>query len=51
MKGIVYFAVSLDGFIAGPGGDVSGFIHAGDGVEQYQKDLAEFQPVLLGRKT
>jgi dihydrofolate reductase len=52
MKRIVYYvASSLDGFIAGPKGNVSSFIQSGEGVEKYLSDLAEFKTVIMGRKT
>lgn len=52
MRNIIYYvAASLDGYIAGPQGDVSQFMHAGNGVTQYQQDLLEFDTVIMGRKT
>lgn len=52
MRKIVYYvAISLDGFIAGPNGDISGFAHKGSGVDQYLKDLQGFDTVIMGRKT
>ncbi|TRX59949.1 dihydrofolate reductase [Fulvivirga sp. M361] len=52
MRKIVYYvAVSLDGFIAGPGNDISEFILQGEGVEKYQNDLLNFDTVIMGRKT
>ena len=52
MRKIVYYvAASLDGFIAGPDEDISGFIQGGEGVEQYQADLQHYDAVLMGRKT
>ena len=52
MKKIIYYvASSLDGYIAGPGEDISRFIMEGEGVKQYQADLANFQTVIMGRKT
>lgn len=50
-KIIYYIAASLDGFIAGPNDDISGFVQQGDGVAQYQKDLQDFDTVIMGRKT
>ena len=42
---------SLDGYIAGPNEDISGFVAGGSGVQQYQKDLKGFDTVIMGRKT
>lgn len=46
-----YVAASLDGFIAGPGDDISGFVQNGRGVEQYRQDLQRYDTVIMGRKT
>ena len=52
MRNIVYYvAVSLDGFIAGSGDDISGFVAGGSGVDQYFNDLKAFETVIMGRKT
>lgn len=52
MRNIVYYvAASIDGFIAGPGEDISGFVADGSGVDQYLKDLKDFDTVIMGRKT
>lgn len=52
MRKIVYYvASSLDGYIAGPAEDISGFVGAGDGVDKYLADLADFDTVIMGRKT
>lgn len=52
MRNIIYYvASSLDGFMAGPGGDVSGFLTAGPGVDAYLNDLQGFDTVIMGRKT
>jgi dihydrofolate reductase len=52
MKKIIYYvAVSLDGYISGADGDVSGFVTDGLGVQQYLDDLQGFSTVLMGRKT
>ena len=52
MRRIIYYvATSLDGFIAGPGGDTSSFSGKGNGVEEYLSDLKEFDTVIMGRKT
>lgn len=52
MRRIVYYvAVSLDGFISGPDGDISGFAHDGDGVSKYLNDLKDYDTVIMGRKT
>ncbi len=52
MPRIVYYvAASLDGYIAGPNEDISSFIPSGPGVDQYLSDLAQFQTVIMGRRT
>ena len=52
MRKIVYYvATSLDGFISGPGGDISGFVTGGEGVDQYLKDLQDFDTVIMGKHT
>lgn len=52
MRKIVYYvASSLDGFIAGPGDDISDFVQQGAGVTQYLEDLQSFDTVIMGRKT
>jgi len=52
MKRIIYYvASSLDGYISGENGDISKFILQGEGVEKYQSDLANFETVIMGRKT
>jgi len=52
MRNIVYYvATSLDGFISGPDGDISGFKSAGNGVDQYLNDLQQYDTVIMGRNT
>lgn len=52
MRKIVYYvAMSLDAYIVGPGNDVSKFVAAGPGVEQYLADLKDYDTVIMGRKT
>lgn len=52
MRNIVYYvATSLDGFISGPDGDISGFVAAGNGVDQYLSDLQAYDTVIMGRNT
>ena len=52
MRNITYYvATSLDGFIAGPQEDISGFVQGGDGVDQYLQDLQSYDTVVMGRKT
>ncbi len=48
---IYYVAISIDGFIAGPNDDISGFKAAGDGVARYLEDLKDFKTVIMGRRT
>lgn len=52
MRKIVYYvATSIDGFISGAEGDISGFVEKSDAVEKYQQDLLNFDTVIMGRKT
>lgn len=52
MRNIVYYvATSLDGYISGPDGDISGFVPGGNGVDQYLKDLQDYDTVIMGRNT
>lgn len=52
MRNLVYdVAMSLDGFIAGPGGDVSRFLSAGDHVDAYFARLAAYDTTVMGRAT
>lgn len=52
MRKIIYYvATSLDGYISGPDGDISGFAPSGDGVDRYLADLQAFDTVIMGRKT
>lgn len=52
MHPIIYdVAVSADGFIAGPDGDVSQFPHDGAIVDDYHARLATYAHVLMGRGT
>lgn len=52
MPNIIYYvATSLDGYIAGPGEDISRFVATGNGVDRYLADLADFQTVIMGRRT
>ncbi len=52
MQPIIYdVAVSTDGFIAGPGGDISQFAFDGPVVEDYQARLANYTTAIMGRST
>ena len=52
MRKIVYYvASSIDGYIAGPEEDISGFLQEGKGIDQYKNDLLEYDSVIMGRKT
>ena len=52
MRRIVYYvATSLDGFICGPNGNISGFVGEGNGVAKYLADLADYDTVIMGRNT
>jgi len=52
MKKIIYYvATSVDGYISGPNGDISGFVGSGNGVEKYLEDLKAFETVIMGKHT
>jgi dihydrofolate reductase len=52
MRNVVYdVAASVDGFIAGEDGDVTGFLVEGDHVTDYQQRLKGYDTVLMGRAT
>jgi dihydrofolate reductase len=52
MRKIVYYvATSLDGYISGPDKDISLFVQEGDLVDQYLRDLQDFDTVIMGRNT
>lgn len=52
MHPIIYdVAVSLDGYISGPGGDISGFAHEGPVVEDYAVRMAGYAVAIMGRAT
>lgn len=52
MRNIIYYvASSLDGYIAGPGENIDGFVSGGNGLDQYVADLQQFDTVIMGRKT
>ncbi len=52
MRKIVYYvACSLDGLIAGKDDDISRFIQSGEGVDQYLKELLDYDTVIMGRRT
>ena len=52
MKKIIYYvASSIDGFIAGKNDDISLFKSQGKGVEKYLAELANFETVIMGRRT
>lgn len=52
MRKVVYYvATSMDGYISGPAGDISGFVQESDAVERYLNDLKNFDTVIMGRKT
>lgn len=44
-------AASLDGYIAGPGSDVSAFPYTGEHVDAYLERLQVYNTVIMGRKT
>lgn len=52
MRKIVYYiASSIDGYISGLEDNVKGFVWEGSGVEKYLSDLANYDTVIMGRKT
>ncbi|QUS56073.1 dihydrofolate reductase family protein [Pseudovibrio brasiliensis] len=52
MRRVIYdVAVSRDGFIAGPNGDVSIFPHTGEHVDAYNERLSTYDTVIMGRHT
>lgn len=52
MHPIIYdVAVSLDGFISGPSGDISKFAHEGPVVDDYSDRLAGYATAIMGRTT
>ena len=52
MQPIIYdVAVSIDGYIAGPGGDISAFPASGRLVDDYLERLADYRTVIMGRDT
>lgn len=52
MHPIIYdVAVSLDGYISGPDGDVSGFAQGGPVVDDYVARLATYSVAIMGRAT
>ncbi|MCY6381732.1 dihydrofolate reductase family protein [Hoeflea prorocentri] len=52
MPSIIYdVAVSVDGYISGPDGDISGFAHEGAVVDDYQARLATYGIAIMGRHT
>lgn len=52
MHPLVYdVAVSIDGYISGPDGDISGFAHDGPVVDDYTQRLAGYSVAIMGRRT
>ena len=52
MQPIIYdVAVSVDGFISGPDGDISKFAHEGPVVDDYSARLATYGTAIMGRHT
>ena len=52
MHPVIYdVAVSLDGFIAGPSGDISRFAHEGEMVDDYRHRLSGYAVAIMGRAT
>lgn len=46
-----HIAISLDGFIAGPAGEFTGFVMEGPHVADYLQAIASASAVVMGRKT
>lgn len=46
-----HVAISLDGFIAGPAGELAGFVMEGPHVTDYLAAIASASAVVMGRKT
>jgi len=52
MHPIIYdVAVSLDGYICGPGGEISAFAHTGAVVDDYRARLSTYAVAIMGRAT
>ena len=52
MQPIIYdVAVSVDGFISGPDGDISRFAHEGPVVDDYRRRLTDYGVAIMGRHT
>lgn len=52
MQPVIYdVAVSIDGYIAGPEGDISAFAEGGPVVEDYQARLNTYSCAIMGRAT
>jgi len=52
MQPVIYdVAVSMDGFIAGPHGDISRFAHEGPVVDDYAARLRTYSTAIMGRAT
>ena len=52
MQPIIYdVAVSVDGFISGPDGEISKFAHEGPVVDDYSARLATYGTAIMGRHT
>lgn len=52
MQDIIYdVAVSIDGYISGPNGDISQFASEGPVVEEYQTRLSNYSTAIMGKDT
>ncbi|MCK7615892.1 dihydrofolate reductase family protein [Roseibium sediminicola] len=52
MQPIIYdVAVSIDGYISGPGGDISKFAHEGPVVDDYFERMRHYAVAIMGRHT
>lgn len=50
MRNLVYdVSISLDGYISGLDSNINGFVPDGYGVDQYFRDLKNFDTVIMGK--
>ena len=44
-------SISIDGYISGLDSNINGFVPDGNGVDQYFRDLKNFDTVIMGKNT